>query len=36
MFLKTLVVIIAIALFTYFAFYSFTGEYFDLPYLDFI
>ncbi len=36
MFLKTLVVIISIALFTYFAIHSFTGEYYDVPYFDFI
>ena len=34
--LKFLIVVIAACIFTYFAFHSFTGEYYDIPYLDFI
>jgi len=36
MFLKTLVFIVFAVVFTYFAIHSFTGEYYDVPYFDFI
>ena len=34
--IKILIIVIAACIFAYFAFHSFTGEYYDIPYLDFI